>query len=138
MITYEDYVGKFDSCVDLTGKIQENIFNRLVPVIQDLCSYMKDRGVSFHMNPKTNSYISGETYGGFRPQECSIGAPKSNHKMGLAVDLYDPHGEIDKWCMDNKTVLAEFGVWLEHPDATPGWCHLQVVPPRSGNRVFKP
>ena len=58
--------------------------------------------------------------------------------MGLAVDLYDPYGEIDKWCMDNKTVLAEFGVWLEHPDATPGWCHLQVVPPRSGNRVFRP
>ena len=138
MITYEDYVGKFESCSDLTGKIQENIFNRLVPIIQDLCIAIKEAGIEFPINPKTGTCVSGSTYGGFRPQDCPIGAPLSNHKQGLAVDIYDPQGRIDAWCMTNKTTLAEYGVWLEHPDATPGWCHMQVVPPRSGSRVFRP
>ena len=34
--------------------------------------------------------------------------------------------------------LASLGLWMEHPLATKGWCHLQVVSPRSGMRVFYP
>ena len=106
--------------------------------MNDFLHYLKERGLQFHINPNTNSIISGQQYGGFRPQSCPIGAPRSNHKQGLAVDIYDPDNKIDEWCLANLSVLAEFGVWLEHPDATKGWCHLQVVPPRSGNRVFRP
>jgi hypothetical protein len=40
--------------------------------------------------------------------------------------------------MANLAVLEELQLWLEHPDATPGWCHLQILPPRSGRRVFYP
>ena len=47
-------------------------------------------------------------------------------------------GEIDAWCMDHLDFLAEAGLWLEHPSATKGWCHLQQVPPKSGRRVFYP
>lgn len=138
VITYEQYVGKWDTSSDVTGNIEFNIRNRLLPIINDLCDYISSCEVDFPINPITKSLISGTSLGGFRPQTCTIGAPKSNHKQGLAVDIYDPKGEIDAWCMTNKTTLAEFGVWLEHPDATPGWCHMQVVPPRSGSRVFKP
>lgn len=138
MITYEQYAGEFILSTDLTGRIEENIRNILIPTINDLCAYMKSRDVIFHINPNTDSCISGQRYGGFRPQSCPIGAPKSNHKMGLAVDIYDPDDKIDNWCMNNLSILAVYGVWLEHPDATKGWCHLQVVPPRSGNRVFRP
>jgi hypothetical protein len=40
--------------------------------------------------------------------------------------------------MENLDVLAEIGLWLEHPISTPRWCHVQTVPPKSGKRVFTP
>ena len=86
----------------------------------------------------TRNGISGDLYGGFRPQACPIGAPASAHKRAQAVDRYDPHGLIDGWCMVHQDRLAWHGIWLEHPDATPGWSHWACVPPKSGNRVFRP
>ena len=62
----------------------------------------------------------------------------SKHTRCLAVDISDPDGDLDEWCLDNQDVLTEIGLWLEHPAATKGWCHVQVVPPKSGNRVFYP
>lgn len=79
---------------------------------------------------------------GYRPAEINAkvkgAAKKSNHMKCLAVDFRDSDGAIDKFCMDNLHILEDCGLYLEHPEATPGWCHLQCVPPRSGNRVFKP
>lgn len=66
------------------------------------------------------------------------GAKRSNHMSCLAVDIHDVDGQLDAWCLSNLEVLEKCGLWLEHPDATPRWCHLQVVPPKSGNRVFRP
>ncbi len=62
----------------------------------------------------------------------------SNHTKCQAVDLYDPDGSLDTWCMNNLDKLAQIGLWLEHPSATKNWCHLQSVPPRSNVRVFYP
>ena len=53
-----------------------------------------------------------------------------------ACDLEDVDGKLDKWCMDNLHILAEIGLWLEHPSATKTWCHIQTVPPKSGKRVY--
>lgn len=57
---------------------------------------------------------------------------------GQAVDLYDPDGALDDWCLAHPERLAEAGLWQEHPAATKGWLHLQSIPPRSRNRVFYP
>lgn len=78
---------------------------------------------------------------GYRPapyNKAAGGAVRSNHMVCLACDFRDPDGALDAWCLSNLNVLEECGLWLEHPDATPGWCHLQAVPPRSGRRVFRP
>lgn len=79
---------------------------------------------------------------GWRPAAVNAripGAAKgSRHILCLAIDLNDRDGALDAWCMANPAVLEELGLWLEHPAATPGWCHLQTCPPRSGNRVFEP
>ena len=79
---------------------------------------------------------------GWRPasiNKATVGAaPKSKHMECLAIDLEDKDGSLDAWCLENLEVLQEIGLWLESPDATPNWCHIQIVPPRSGNRVFKP
>ena len=79
---------------------------------------------------------------GWRPptvNSCTPGAsPTSWHMTGQAVDLHDPQGALDRWCSgDGLPTLMSLGLWLEHPDSTPGWCHVQLRPPGSGNRVFK-
>ena len=62
----------------------------------------------------------------------------SAHCYGCAVDIADPKGELKKWCVANKAKLIECGLWMESPEATPTWCHLQCYAPKSMNRIFKP
>lgn len=79
---------------------------------------------------------------GYRPAAINAAVPgaakKSNHMVCLACDFKDTDGSLDKYCMDNLYILEQCGLYLEHPDSTQGWCHLQCVPPKSGKRVFKP
>lgn len=79
---------------------------------------------------------------GFRPPEINAKTPgaalHSKHMTCQAVDLADPDGLLDDWCMDNLDKLELCELWLEHPSATKGWTHWQIVPPRSGKRVFYP
>ena len=91
--------------------------------------------ISFGEDRKVNS--------GWRPPEVNAStpnaAPKSKHMTGHAVDLADPEGDLDEWCADNDGErLVAHGLWMEHPAATKGWCHLQSLPPKSGKRVFYP
>jgi hypothetical protein len=79
---------------------------------------------------------------GWRPASVNAAVPgaakNSKHLSCLAIDLEDRNGALDAWCLVHPDVLEDLGLWLEHPDATPGWCHLQTQPPRSGSRVFYP
>lgn len=78
---------------------------------------------------------------GYRPaaiNKAAGGAKRSNHMVLLACDFADPDGTLDQYCLDNQLILATCNLYLEHPESTPGWCHLQCVAPKSGNTVFKP
>lgn len=79
---------------------------------------------------------------GYRPAAINAtvanAAKKSNHQMCLACDFADSNKELAKYCMDNLYILEQCGLFLEHPDYTKNWVHLQVVPPKSGKRVFIP
>lgn len=137
MINIDQYVGPHASSPDWTPERHQNAI-ALLNACALLESRMRDDNVVFDINPATNSGVSGKTFGGFRPQDCPQGAPKSSHKEGRGVDRYDPHGAIDDWIMAHQDVLAECGLYIEHPDATPGWSHWTDKAPRSGNRVFYP
>ena len=63
---------------------------------------------------------------------------KSNHLTGCAVDISDPNGKLQKWCLNNVKILESIGLWIEHFSATKTWVHFQIVPPKSGNRFFMP
>lgn len=96
-------------------------------------------GVSLEASPRTGNIVSS----GWRPPTINAATPgaavRSKHLSCQAVDLYDPDGDLDEWCLANAaTVLRDLGLWLEHPAATKGWCHVQTVPPGSRNRVFYP
>lgn len=79
---------------------------------------------------------------GYRPAEINAkvagAATNSKHITCQAVDLEDKDGQLAKWCMDNLPWLSAIGLWMEHPEHTPGWVHVQIIPPKSGNRVFIP
>ena len=137
MITVEEYFGPHKGHKDATDERVENA-KRLLLKCAALETEMFDMGVEFPINPTTKSGVSGTTYGGFRPQDCPIGAPNSAHKLGLAVDRYDPLGKIDKWLLEHPEKLRKHGIYIEHPTATSGWSHWSSKAPKSGNYIFYP
>lgn len=110
----------------------------LISLANSLIAKIQSEGVVFKINPSTGSIISGKTFGGFRPKNCPQGAPASAHKTGMAVDLYDPDGNIDAWLLANAKELETYGLWFEHPDKTAGWSHWGIRKPASGRRFFYP
>lgn len=120
---------------DLTPEIVLNA-THLVRRVNSLAALM--HGIDLERHPVTGSYVSS----GWRPPSVNAATPgaamRSRHMTGQAIDLFDPEGEIDEWCLDHLDLLSEVGLWMESPAHTKGWCHLQSVPPRSGKRVFIP
>jgi len=62
----------------------------------------------------------------------------SAHRTGEAVDIYDLGHPIYNWCVDNLSLIAELGLYIEDKSSTPRWIHLQIRMTRSGNIVFIP
>lgn len=77
---------------------------------------------------------------GFRPvtyNKTVKGAARgSKHTTCQAVDIADPIPRIGRKI--TRELLKKHGLWMEHPSYTPGWIHLQSVPPSSGSLVFIP
>ena len=139
MISLADYyMGRADQYGDeLTDDTRLNA-EETVKRVNELLALLLAHDVPLSRNPHTGSLLSS----GWRPRTVNAAihgaAVNSKHMTGQACDLYDPDGDIDEWCMENQDKLDDCGLWLEHPSATKGWCHVQVVPPRSGRRVFFP
>lgn len=128
MITEADYwMGRDTHYPDeLTVQIRENAAVTIRRANSLLTTFGEDRAVTSGWRPKA---VNEATHGA---------APLSKHMTGQAIDLADPEGDLDQFCLDHPDVLANIGLWQEHPASTKGWCHVQIVPPRSGNRVFYP
>jgi uncharacterized protein YcbK (DUF882 family) len=78
---------------------------------------------------------------GYRPpaQNAAVGgAKKSNHMICAAVDFADPDGSLARWLLNDISTLEDCGLYLEDPASTKGWVHVQIYPPASGRRIFKP
>ena len=71
-------------------------------------------------------------------QRINPKAMGSSHLYGCAVDISDPTGELAKWLKNNTRKLEVRGLWMENPEKTKGWCHLQSYSPKSMNRIFNP
>jgi len=111
---------------EYTAEVSENLDKLLIVInkIQDL--YGKKMKVNSGWRPAgINASIAGA-------------AKKSNHMLGLAVDIGDADGEVMKWVLSNLDKMKEIGVYLEDWRHTPTWTHFQIIPPKSGNRIFIP
>lgn len=135
MISIADYFGPHAESPDATDEREDNA-QALLDKVNALLMEAEAHGVELEPNPQTETLVSGVSYGGFRPQVCPQGAPASSHKEGMAVDIYDPDGALDRWITD--LLLERHGLYREHPADTPGWCHLTTRAPKSGRRSFHP
>lgn len=61
----------------------------------------------------------------------------SAHCKAAAMDLADEFGLIYETLSQPENLLKH-GIYLEHKSATPTWCHVQIIPPVSGRRIFYP
>lgn len=111
---------------EYTTEVSTNLDKLLICLNKVRAAYGKPMHVSSGWRPAAvNAATSGA-------------AKKSNHMLGRACDFKDTDGAIGAWCLANLKLLEEYGLWMEDPASTKGWCHLQSVPPGSGKRVFKP
>lgn len=106
--------------------------------VNDLLTRMAADGIVPEASPITLTPVTS----GWRPVAINAATPgaaaRSLHITCEAIDLFDPEGELDDWCMSHLQDLQDCALYLEHPAATKGWCHLQTRAPRSGKRVFYP
>jgi uncharacterized protein YcbK (DUF882 family) len=81
---------------------------------------------------------------GWRPLAVNVkagGAKRSLHMSGKAVDLLDlgQPGEVEKRILAEPHLLLDFGLWMEAPDSTLNWIHLDSgLRDARLIRVFKP
>ncbi len=137
MITQSQYCGVWCGSKDWLPEYQRNAVILLQRVNALLDAYVAQGGI-LQINDKTKTNVSGEVYGGFRPQACPIGAPNSSHKLGMAVDIYDPMNLIDSWIDKTPQLLIDYDLYREAPAYTQHWCHLSTKAPKSGKRTFIP
>jgi len=127
--------------------------------------YRAATGQPEDIDPDTGTEISGSKGGsgdgGFRLETATTGGGHSGHKIiwaqnpdgswrreledpKAAVDCSDQHNKFDAWLdqfedgSGGNSKLEEYGLYREHPSATPTWCHLTDRAPRSGNRTYLP
>lgn len=136
MLTLKDYYKgrNVQFANELTAQIQANAKLTLSRVNALLSRF-------YAANPKAALRTVNS---GWRPAAVNAGVKKaaknSHHLRATACDLSDDDEQLDRWLMTKpgQTALLEIGLWMEAPNATPRWCHVQIVAPGSGRRVFLP
>ena len=151
MISITDYFMGRDvlSPLEMTRGLTENAV-RTVARVNRLLEHAAEFGVVPGIDRNTGTQVAS----GWRPRSVndrtSNAAKASNHIVGLAVDLQDtPARDLARFCVaDNGAQLAVFDLYMEDPRWTlvldehgrevDWWVHLQIVPPKSGRRIYIP
>ena len=111
---------------DYTKEISDNLDRLLGAMNQVRAAYGKPMTVSSGWRPPS---INGSIAGA---------AKKSNHMLGLAVDISDKDGKLREWVLSNLDLMQKLGIYFEDFRWTPTWVHFQVVSPKSSKRIFIP
>ncbi len=140
-ITLKDYLtasGSYperEKHKELTPELLKNAEKLLVQVNQLLA----DLGVD-----------SVKISSGFRPAAVNAAtagaAKKSGHMICKSIDIKDPEGKIDALFSsdEGQELFVKYGLWQEHPDATKGWAHCDLISreirsrPGCKKRQFRP
>jgi uncharacterized protein YcbK (DUF882 family) len=125
MITFKDYLmGRIDPS-DMTPEQLTNA-NLVVSKCNELLTKLNLTSTvrSGYRRPEDNAAANGATH--------------SKHMTFQACDLEDNDNRIKNAIRQNIDILVDIGVYCEDFGHTPTWTHVQIVPPKSGKRVFLP
>lgn len=119
MITLEQYLsasGRYPERLkhkELTQEIKDNA-TKLLGIVN---SFLSELGIK-------NVTVSS----GWRPSDVNASvkgsAKRSLHMVGLAIDIADLDGSLDRQVGEHDALLKKYGLWQESPSATKSWCHL--------------
>lgn len=110
---------------ELTPELQTNANDLLVKINQFRSIY----GIPMYVNS------------GYRTPEHNVeigGAKNSAHCTCQAMDFRDEDNAIKEWILKDPSVLEKCELYMENPDKTKTWVHLQSRIIKSGNRIFNP
>ena len=140
MITLTDYFMGRDRthAAELTDEIRGNAALTVARVNLLLAAAEEDL-----VEPGIDEVTGTAVASGWRPAGINArtqnAATGSKHLTAQACDLQDTADRrLARWCLRNLARLEEIGLWMEDPQWTPDWVHLQTVPPGSGKRVYRP
>lgn len=100
-----------------------------------------------HLLMQVNIFMKDYKFGvevtsGWRPAAVNAStkgaAPKSNHMVGLAMDLLDADGNLMSYVLAHLQEATELGLYFEDFRWTKNWVHIQTCSPKSKNRIYKP
>lgn len=133
MLTVERLLNGYDKSMQFKKEVTPELLANLQKTADIVNQFLKHVGI-------VNEIVSS----GWRPssvnEQTANAAKKSNHILGLAVDLKDVNHAIFNAILkpENLEKAQELGIYFEDPRATKTWIHMQIVPPKSGKRIFKP
>lgn len=101
------------------------VVNNWYPVAKQ----MNDQGISLDdIIKKIMGDDSIRKWSGLRPEDCPIGAEKSAHKLGKAVDPKGDQWEMFGIIRDNAKDFYGLGLRrVEDPKLTQGWLHMDTL-----------
>ena len=101
--------------------------------VAQIAQRLRDRlGIPLYIN---TWYMSGGSFGfsGFRPPGCQVGANKSQHKFGRAIDIKTVDNRQSGADMIRDEIQSHYKTYkdlglttIEHRDFAPSWCHLDT------------
>lgn len=140
MITFADYFMGRDRThqAECTDEIRANAALTVARVNQLLAEAEEEL-----IEPGIDEATETQVASGWRPAGINAStqnsAAGSKHLTAMACDLQDTGDrQFARWCLRNLAALERIGLWMEDPQWTPTWVHLQTVPPGSGRRVYRP
>ena len=134
-ITIADYFMGRDKKFPVSQELRDNAAETVKRVNLLLATCQLTPGI----DPESKTHVAS----GWRPAAINDATKNSaigsKHITGEACDIRDtPDRQIAAWCCRHLAELGRLGLWMERPQWTPTWCHWQIVPPRSGKRMFVP
>lgn len=105
----------------------EDFYRLITPYMRILPQKLRDIfGKPILMNTWWEDPQNGNKYRGWRPQNCKVGAAKSSHKYGMAIDIEIPGlhpKEVFDFISKHADEFPEITAY-EKLASTPTWNHL--------------